>query len=91
MQTSSVLQNVAWDTTLWQAAVITPQKGRWMVQRLDTEYPSKTTEACYLQIATGRWVTKKHATSFPNRSSAEAYAREYGLDLGAHRCLVRPA
>jgi hypothetical protein len=91
MQTSSMVQNVAWDTTLWQAAVITPQKGLWMVQRVDTDRMAKSTEANYLQIATGRWVTKRHATKFPNRSSAEAYAREYGLDLGAHRCLVRPA
>lgn len=90
--------STAADTSPQQAAVLTQHQGIWLVQQtfdepIEESWKDPREESRpqrFLQIATGRWVSQKYATKFPGRSSAEAYAREYGLDL-QHQITVVPA
>lgn len=83
------LNNLAWDSTLWQPAVVTHRRDHWLIQQIDERDASPPPR--YLQIATGQWLSASRATKFPSRHSAMAYANEYGLQIDVTARLVRPA
>ena len=82
------IDNLSWDSTLWQPAVITNRRDHWLIQRIDESGPSLPPR--FLQIATGQWLSASRATKFPSRHSAMAYADEYGLQIDINARLVRP-
>ena len=89
INTTATPNNLAWDSTLWQTAVVTPRRDHWLIQQIEDPSSQRQPER-YLQIATGQWFAASRATKFPSRSSAVAYAKEYGLTLGQTARLVRP-
>lgn len=62
----------------------------WLIERMGNDAESRL--GCdpprYLQIGTGQWCGAPYATLFPQQSAANAYAKEFGYEVGRNVRLV---